>query len=245
MKIIEKPKLTDQFFCPLCMTLFLEKNNYVFNDKWNEYKCSFCNEIFREKDYNNKIRRKGQNYKVRDEVFFDVSTEIRKIILNFWKKGYSNRKIHDLTKFSRTRIQNETALKNMIKITLSKKDFFIDYLKIKNINYNLLTSDPTFFSDILIDAIRKALIFGCSKKQVSNLFNVSHRVIHRARNEEYDVISRFLRLNKENQDKEIESLNNTIKDYADKINEKDLKYNRIKILDGKIEVVLVDNVKLD
>ena len=68
------------YFCPLCMTLFLEKKNYSFNEKWKIFECKFCKKEFTEKDYSNEIRRKGKNYKVANKeetsLFWGIPFEL-------------------------------------------------------------------------------------------------------------------------------------------------------------------------
>lgn len=238
------------YFCPLCMTLFLEKKNYSFNEKWKIFECKFCKKEFTEKDYSNEIRRKGKNYKVANKEENDAKTEISKIILDLWKQGLSNRQIQNLTKFSRTRIQKETSLWKKEKIiNISEREFCTKYLKIKYTNYlELKKKEARTLTDILIDAIRKALLFGCSERQISKLFNISHRVIKKAKTIQYKIIkdSKYQKLVGKEAKKELNELNEKIKDYEDSLDiqtmeENGITYKKNKVTFKKdlIEIVLV------
>jgi hypothetical protein len=237
------------YFCPLCMTLFLESKNYSFDEKRKNFECKICKKEFDEKDFSNEIRRKGKNYKVSNKRENDVNTEINKIILDLWKQDLSNRQIQNLTKFSRTRIQKETALwKKEKMINVSEREFCTKYLKIKYSNYLELKKEKIEITDILIDAIRKALLFGCSGRQVSKLFNVSHRVIKKAKTIQYQIIkdSEYQKLVGEEAEKELDRLNEKIKDYEDSLDTQTMKENGITYKQNKvtfkedlIEIVLV------
>ncbi len=218
------------YFCPLCMTLFLEKKNYSFNEKWKIFECKFCKKEFTEKDYSNEIRRKGKNYKVANERENDVKTEISKIILNLWKQDLSNRQIQNLTKFSRTRIQKETSLWKKKIINISEREFCTKYLKIKYTDYLELEKKERELTDILIDAIRKALLFGCSGRQVSKLFNISHRVIKKAKTIQYKIIKDYE-----------DSL------YIETMKENGISYkkNKVTIKEDSIEIVLIEKINLN
>ena len=218
------------YFCPLCMTLFLEKKNYSFNEKWKIFECKFCKKEFTEKDYSNEIRRKGKNYKVANERENDVKTEISKIILNLWKQDLSNRQIQNLTKFSRTRIQKETSLWKKEIINISEREFCTKYLKIKYTDYLELEKKERELTDILIDAIRKALLFGCSGRQVSKLFNISHRVIKKAKTIQYKIIKDYE-----------DSL------YIETMKENGISYkkNKVTIKEDSIEIVLIEKINLN
>ncbi len=242
------------YFCPLCMTLFLEKKNYSFNEKWKIFECKFCKKEFTEKDYSNEIRRKGKNYKVANERENDVKTEISKIILNLWKQDLSNRQIQNLTKFSRTRIQKETSLWKKEIINISEREFCTKYLKIKYTDYLELEKKERELTDILIDAIRKALLFGCSGRQVSKLFNISHRVIKKAKTIQYKIIkdSKYQKLLGKEMEKELHQLNEKIKDYEDSLdsntmNENGMTYkkNKVTIKEDSIEIVLIEKINLN
>ena len=218
------------YFCPLCMTLFLEKKNYSFNEKWKIFECKFCKKEFTEKDYSNEIRRKGKNYKVANERENDVKTEISKIILNLWKQDLSNRQIQNLTKFSRTRIQKETSLWKKKIINISEREFCTKYLKIKYTDYLELEKKERELTDILIDAIRKALLFGCSGRQVSKLFNISHRVIKKVKTIQYKIIKDYE-----------DSL------YIETMKENGISYkkNKVTIKEDSIEIVLIEKINLN
>lgn len=243
------------YFCPLCMTLFLEKKNYSFNEKWKIFECKFCKKEFTEKDYSNEIRRKGKNYKVANKEENDAKTEINKIILNLWKQDLSNREIQNLTKFSRTRIQKETSLwKKENIINISEREFCTKYLKIKYTDYLELKKKERELTDILIDAIRKALLFGCSGRQVSKLFNISHRVIKKAKTIQYKIIkdSKYQKLVGKEAKKELDELNEKIKDYEDSLyietmkeNGISYKKNKVTIKEHSIEIVLIEKINLN
>lgn len=229
--------------------IFREKN-YSFNEKWKIFECKFCKKEFTEKDYSNEIRRKGKNYKVANKEENDAKTEISKIILDLWKQGLSNRQIQNLTKFSRTRIQKETSLWKKEKIiNISEREFCTKYLKIKYTNYlELKKKEARTLTDILIDAIRKALLFGCSERQISKLFNISHRVIKKAKTIQYKIIkdSKYQKLVGKEAKKELNELNEKIKDYEDSLDiqtmeENGITYKKNKVTFKKdlIEIVLV------
>ena len=209
---------------------------------------------FDEKDYSNEIRRKGKNYKVANERENDVKTEISKIILNLWKQDLSNRQIQNLTKFSRTRIQKETSLWKKEIINISEREFCTKYLKIKYTDYLELEKKERELTDILIDAIRKALLFGCSGRQVSKLFNISHRVIKKAKTIQYKIIkdSKYQKLVGKEAKKELDELNEKIKDYEDSLyietmkeNGISYKKNKVTIKEDSIEIVLIEKINLN
>ena len=109
-------------------------------------------------------------------------------------------------------------------------------------------------TDILIDAIRKALLFGCSGRQVSKLFNISHRVIKKAKTIQYKIIkdSKYQKLVGKEAKKELDELNEKIKDYEDSLyietmkeNGISYKKNKVTIKEHSIEIVLIEKINLN
>ena len=85
-------------------------------------------------------------------------------------------------------------------------------------------------TDILIDAIRKGLLFGCSGRQVSKLFNISHRVIKKAKTIQYKIIKDYE-----------DSL------YIETMKENGISYkkNKVTIKEDSIEIVLIEKINLN
>lgn len=148
------------FFCPFCRVVSKVPSQFKPRDKNNffDYQCFSCQEYFNTNTYDDQSRN-GQNYHFDDEG--DANQYIQSLIINFYIKGYSGRKIHEITHFSRDKISKLIKEKKQIKV-LTHLEFFTDHLKV---------DENTLYSD----AINFALDYGCSKRQVRELFNTSYR----------------------------------------------------------------------
>ncbi len=162
MKLCNEIKRKDVCFCPYCRVV--SKNPQVFKDRLNigyQYKCFDCNKDFNPDTYIEQARN-GKNYHC---VKCDVNKIIHDIIFSFYDIGCSQRKIHELTHFSRSKIQEVTSAVKKEK-RMTKDVFFTDHLNIDE--------DTT-----LRDAINTALDYGCSKREVRELFNTSYKKMDR------------------------------------------------------------------
>ena len=153
-----------------------------------------------------------------------------------------------MTKFSRKKIQQTIEEKKRKKQIITLEEFCVEYLKIKKDDYvkvierNSDNELPTL-TDELIDSIRKAILFGCTQRQIAKLFSVSYKTISKAKIQQYALIvdARLNVLSEEDLDTETRRLNQLLVDKEDKVSKQPQKKNKLKILDdGMIEIIRLE-----
>lgn len=177
----------DICFCPFCRMLFLEESDIeiknedvVLDVKKNIYNCNGCDKTFTIKDLKNQTNLKHKSYKLPKQVKSKGTTSkhIKEIVSEYYKKGYSYRRIHELTCFSIKMIQDCLKTKESYdkEIKCSKKTLLEEHLKISK-------------DDTLVEKINKALSFGCTYKVIEKLFDISSKTISKNRSQDI-VISK-------------------------------------------------------
>ena len=157
------------YFCPKCQVLFIENFNTYQSKEGNHY-CSNCEHFFTIKDY--KKMSTGKRYHklpISYTKYRNVQTVIKSMIQKLHAKGFGQRDIITITKFTKSDIERYTKISTEPLKILSIKDFKQQYLKITE--------------DLDRDAqIVSAIEFGCTVRNLQQLFNVSNRKIATLRN---------------------------------------------------------------
>ena len=142
-KIDNSVKIAEPYFCPYCRTLFIQGYNEPKKSevKFTAYICqeNQCMKPFSEHDYKSEAKN-GQNYKFPNKYIKNMKDDnaqiyISSLIINLWKDGYTNRDIHIITRFSRTRIQKTIQEKKRSNKSMTQENFCRDYLKIEKDDY--------------------------------------------------------------------------------------------------------------
>jgi transposase len=170
-------RLTKEFtpyFCPFCSVLFIENFNTfeIVNKPFSQehkFSCSECKEIFIETTYADEMqkRRKYELPSLYDKNQ-DVNTLIKANILKLHQEGHSQRDIIQITKFSKSIIEEYTKAPKKALASISVKRFKKEYLKISDV----IEKDLQIVS---------AIEFGCTVRQIQELFKVGNDRIERLR----------------------------------------------------------------
>jgi len=159
----------DPYFCPKCQVLFI-KNFNTYDSKEVNFYCSACEHFFTKKDYEKMS--KGKRFHKLPTSYTkhkNVQTVIKSMIQRLYIKGYAQRDIINITKFTKADIEKYTKLASEPLETLTIKDFKQQYLKI--------TEDLDRDTQIV-----SAIEFGCTVRDLQQLFKVSNRKIATLRN---------------------------------------------------------------
>jgi len=192
---ISQKQIDKLYFCPYCRVLFLENSEYQKCesdlDEAREYKCFDCKKYFDVETYKEEARC-GQNYHFKNNhTEGDSDLHIQNIILSFYQEGKSQRDIHKLTFFSRTKIAKIIKVAKS-ELPLNLIDFFQEYLGLTEDDYEAIMYDhsmPDTYKyskqDIRAVAIGKALDFGFTIEQIAKLFRVSNTTIYNIRKKDH------------------------------------------------------------
>ena len=170
-KILRKNTISlkfEPFFCPYCEIIFIKNyNSYSIQD--NKFHCSECNKKFIEKTYLQE-KRKRRNYQLPTKYNQNETVQeiIKSEILKLWKEGYSQREIIKLTKFPKSKVEEYTLAPKKAIFSISIEKFKKDYLKIND----EINKDKQ---------IASAIEFGCTVRQMQELFEVGNDRIARVR----------------------------------------------------------------
>lgn len=167
------------YFCPYCKMLYSDpvvKQQFKYNSHTNEFKCLSCNSP----DFNNStyddlakskdpIRLKSRKYHLGKSVEEPnvrtqekVNNLISKDILALKDKGFFNREIHQITHYSRHKV-NAVIESRMT----PKNDEMSIELFLKE--HLLLSKVPPSTKEEKKDLVKKALVFGCPYAVIRHL----------------------------------------------------------------------------
>lgn len=166
-------------FCPYCRTLILEDgdievtNSEGLDTKANAYLCNACKRTFSINNLKRQSKQKHLPYKLSENCKLKGTTEkhIKRIVKEYHKKGYSYRRIRELSCFSLEKVQQCIQIQKDYAdpIICTKKELLNKYLEI---NENVLVNDKVI----------KAWKFGCTYKVIEKLFRVSSKTITKVLN---------------------------------------------------------------
>ena len=172
------------YFCPFCKVFFIDEKDYEYGGKRGyDYKCFDCSEYFNDNTYK-EVAGNNKKFHFRNEVIEEdkVGKHIQHIILNLYRRGYSQRKIYSLTHIPKGRIE-EVTKKRVVERIITKKTFLLEYLQMSMREYKLLVKKDsgwqldTVEEDIIDKWIVKAINFGCTYEVMEKLFGISNRRI--------------------------------------------------------------------
>jgi transposase-like protein len=172
-----------KYFCPHCRLLFKDiHNDHKIQEKCDgyNYQCPQCKKCFNRSTYGDK-RKSGKKYKIGETINKTTDEYIKSHIKNLWNEGYTNREIHTITLFSRTRIGQITKeFRNNIIDICSIEEFDKNYLSDLDNKYPLMP-----WRDLRTHKIRKAFSTGCSVSQISKILNIGNTTIVEAKSGNY------------------------------------------------------------
>jgi len=183
-KIHLKRTIKDEaYFCPYCKLVFKKPksaNEGTIVDNYS-YQCptKVCGKYFNKDTYKEKSGN-GLKYHYSKHSKLTVEEIITKHIINLLLKGVSQKDIHEITHFSRERI--DKALQSYFNHTLT---FTFDTFK-----KEYLEDTGTSWKDI-VNAIEK----GCGYRITSNLYNASNTTIKKALERSPVTIDYSVRIN--------------------------------------------------
>lgn len=167
------------YFCPYCKMLYSDpvlKQQFKFNPHTNKFKCLFCNSpYFNNSTYDklakskDPIRLKSRKYHLGKSVEASnvrtqekVNNLISKDILDLKDKGFSNREIHQITHYSRHKV-NAVIESSMTQENdeMSIETFFKERLR--------LSPEPSTTNEKKKDIVKRALLYGCTYAVIRHL----------------------------------------------------------------------------
>jgi len=162
-------------FCPFCREIFLFGNGYehIKSKQKFSYSCSFCKALmnFTHNDYKNEANNGKKYHTSQVNSIKRVNKFITDEVEALAQEGFSHREIHQITHFSRARINSILQLEQE-KATISLKKFFIEHLMIDNEITKKLLKKELIEKEAKVPLIDKALEYGCSIDFTSKIFYV-------------------------------------------------------------------------
>lgn len=190
------------YFCPFCKVFFKDEEDYEGDGKKRcDYKCFDCSKCFNIKTYSKEARSSSKFHFSNDNIDEDeVKKHIQYIILDLYRRGYSQRKIYSITHFPKGRIE-EVTKKRVGERLITKKVFLLEYLQMGEKEYRLLAKkkrswylDPEV-EDIINREVVKALNFGCTYEEIAELFKISNRRIKELKKNADKEVKRKYKMN--------------------------------------------------
>ncbi|MDD2699371.1 MAG: hypothetical protein PHF17_11275 [Arcobacteraceae bacterium] len=177
-KIIENSS-PPPLFCPFCKALYVNNQGYLRISALT-YKCLECNDkkIFSNDTYKNETLNGKKFHINQDTNEFKVDNFIFEKVLELANTGLSQKRIHEITHFSRAKIRQLLEPKSNPPKIFTFKEFLVEIgcdEEELEIYYNKKRGAKSF--SVVNNFVKKALEYGCNYLAVAKLFKIGKKRI--------------------------------------------------------------------
>lgn len=165
------------YFCPYCKMLYSDpvvKHQFKFNSHTSKFKCLSCNSPYFNNSTYNKLAKSKEPIHLKSRKYHlgksveepnvrtqkKVNNLISNDILALKDKGFSNREIHQITHYSRHKVNTVVA---------SRMTPETDEMSIEEFFKECLSSEPPVSKKEKINIVEKALEYGCPYSVIRQL----------------------------------------------------------------------------